>query len=102
MEAFQLEIAKRLCTCDRFDSDLNSSVCQNLPIGRLRAQARRQIDDRAAGRIMRPAPIADIAQSCMACCDPDAEAEFVAVTAPFLHQPADPAAHLNCHAPSTH
>ena len=39
MEAFQAKIAELLCTGDRFDSELNSSVCQNLPIGRLRAQA---------------------------------------------------------------
>src|SRR5580693_7697192 len=101
MEAFQAKVAERLCTGNRFDSELNSSVCQNLPIGRSRAQARRQIDDRAAGRIMRPALIADVSQSGMACCNPDAEAELVAVPAPFLRQPADPAAHLNRHAYST-
>src|SRR6202034_4885288 len=64
-------------------------------------QARRQIDDRATGRIMRPALIADVSQSGMACGNPDAEAKLVAVPAPFLRQPADPAAHLNGHTHST-
>jgi len=39
MKAFQVEIADRLGTGDRFDGELDPAVDQDLPVGGLRSQA---------------------------------------------------------------
>src|ERR1700724_3036142 len=51
MKAFQVEIADRLGTGDRFDGELDPAVDQNLAVGGLRAEAGAEIDHPARPRI---------------------------------------------------
>ena len=86
MQTLERELPSLLRGGERLDGGLHLAVDQDLAVGGFAAQARREVDHGADGGIVEAPFEADAAERGVALGDADAEAELMAVLAPFARR----------------